>query len=141
MINMEKIINYLKTKPNCMAEYQDVKKQFDEECQSSVKRLFKSPFFHKIVTTDSVSMQANQDFWTYFNHQMLWIIQKVPYRAIYPNATPEEWKLPKKNAERTLNVVQLRDPNAEADEFWDKFVNATNELVDDEESEGMQTLG
>lgn len=62
MINMEKIINYLKTKPNCMAEYQDVKKQFDEECQSSVKRLFKSPFFHKIVTTDSVSMQANQDF-------------------------------------------------------------------------------
>lgn len=63
MINMEKIINYLKTKPNCMAEYQDVKQQFDEESQSSVKRLFKSPFFHKIVTTDNVSTKTNHDAW------------------------------------------------------------------------------
>lgn len=64
--------------------------------------------------------------------------QKVPYRAIYPNATPKEWKLPKKNSERLLNVLQLRDPNVEADQFWDTFVNATNELGDDEESEGMK---
>lgn len=55
MITMEKIINYLKTKPNCMAEYQDVKRQFDEECQTFIKRLFKSPFFHKCVITDTVS--------------------------------------------------------------------------------------
>lgn len=55
MITMEKIINYLKTKPNCMAEYQNVKAQFDEECQRYLKRLFKSSFFHKFVTTDSVS--------------------------------------------------------------------------------------
>lgn len=68
----------------------------------------------------------------------LWFEQKVPYRAIYPNATPDEWILPKRNVERTLNVVQLRDPNAQADHFWDKFVDATNELGDDEESEGMQ---
>lgn len=55
MISMEKIINYLRTKPNCMAEYQDVKGQFDEEHQYFLKRLFKSPFFHKFVLTDTVS--------------------------------------------------------------------------------------
>lgn len=40
--------------------------------------------------------------------------------------------------ERSLNVLQLLDPNVEADQFWDTFVNATNELADDEESEGMK---
>lgn len=38
-----------------MAEYQDVKRQFDEECQRYLKRLFKSSFFHKFVITDTVS--------------------------------------------------------------------------------------
>lgn len=37
-----------------------------------------------------------------------------------------------------MNVLQLRDPNVEADQFWDKFVNATTELGDDEESEGIK---
>lgn len=54
MLTMEKIINYLKTKPNCMAEYQDVKALFEEEYQTYVKRIFKSPFFHKFVITDTV---------------------------------------------------------------------------------------
>lgn len=35
-------------------------------------------------------------------------------------------------------MLQLRDPNVEADEFWDTFVNATNDLGDDEESEGIK---
>lgn len=68
LINMEKIINYLKTKPNCMAEYQDVKRQFDDESQSYLKRLFKSPFFHKIVTTDTVSTQSYHDAWQYISN-------------------------------------------------------------------------
>lgn len=38
-----------------MAEYHDVKGQFEEEHQNYVKRLFKSPFFHKFVITDTVS--------------------------------------------------------------------------------------
>lgn len=59
MITMEKIINYLKSKPNCMAEYQDVKRQFDDEYQRYLKRLFKSSFFHKFVTTDTVSTRPN----------------------------------------------------------------------------------
>ena len=59
MVTMEKIINYLKSKPNCMAEYQDVKGQFDEEQQNYLKRLFKSQFFHKFLITDTVSILFN----------------------------------------------------------------------------------
>lgn len=64
--------------------------------------------------------------------------QKVPYRAIYPEAAVSEWKLPKKETERSLNVLQLIDANIEADQFWDTFVDATNEVADDEESEGNE---
>lgn len=39
-----------------MAEYHDVKSQFDEENQRYLKRLFKSPFFHKFVLTDTVNI-------------------------------------------------------------------------------------
>lgn len=38
-----------------MAEYQDVKRQFNDDHQRYLKRLFKSQFFHKFVITDTVS--------------------------------------------------------------------------------------
>lgn len=56
MIVMEKIINILKTKPNLMAEYHDIKSQFDDSLQSCLRRLFKSSIFHKFVQTDTVFM-------------------------------------------------------------------------------------
>lgn len=46
--------------------------------------------------------------------------------------------MPKKNSERSLNVLQLRDPNVEADQFWDQFVDTRNELGDDEATEGIE---
>lgn len=54
MIIMEKIISTLKSKPNCMAEYHEVKSHFEEGLQRTVSRLFKSPLFHKFVITDTV---------------------------------------------------------------------------------------
>lgn len=54
MIVMEKIISILKTKPNYMAEYQDVKGHFEENLQTFLSRLFKAPLFHKFVLTDTV---------------------------------------------------------------------------------------
>lgn len=51
----------------------------------------------------------------------------MPYRAIYPNATEREWKLPKKGTERTLNVLQLRDPNIDSSQFWAKNDNVPDE--------------
>lgn len=54
VIIMEKITNILKTKPNCMAEYHEVKSHFEENHQRFLGRMFKSPFFHKFVITDTV---------------------------------------------------------------------------------------
>lgn len=54
MILIEKVIDILRPKPNCMAEYQDVKSQFEEGLQKSLSRLFKSPLFHRFVLTDRV---------------------------------------------------------------------------------------
>lgn len=55
MIIMEKIIGILKSKPNCTAEYQEVKGHFDEGMHGTLGRLFKSAFFHRFVLTDTVS--------------------------------------------------------------------------------------
>lgn len=60
----------------------------------------------------------------------------MPFRAIYPNATEAEWKLPKKDTERTLNVLQLRDPNIHSSQFWDKCDNTIDDI--DEEDGGNQ---
>lgn len=54
IIIMEKIINILKSKPNCMAEYQEVKSHFEDSLQRCLTRLFKTPFFHQFVLTDTV---------------------------------------------------------------------------------------
>ncbi|XP_031625024.1 general transcription factor 3C polypeptide 1 [Contarinia nasturtii] len=114
MILIEKIVGILKSKPNCMAEYQEVKVQFEEGLQKTLSRLFKTPLFHRFVLTDT----------------------RVPYRAIYPNATEREWRLPKRENERTLNVLQLRDPKIEPWQFWVKL-DIEDELGDDEDGEGF----
>lgn len=61
-------------------------------------------------------------------------LQRVPYRVMYPNATEREWKS-KRDAERTVNVLQLRDPNIEPGQLKDKF-ETVNDLGDEEEEEG-----
>lgn len=59
-------------------------------------------------------------------------IQKVPYRTIYPNATEKEWKI-KNNHERTVRVVQLRNPNIEVYDMWPR----DNSDDDDEAANGF----
>lgn len=59
--------------------------------------------------------------------------QKVPYRAVYPDALEKDWKLPKRDGERTLNVLQLRDANIEPSQLWDSCEGITDDAVDDEE--------
>lgn len=42
----------------------------------------------------------------------------MPYRTIYPDAPPSEWKMKKKEEERILRACQLRDPQQEVGETW-----------------------
>lgn len=55
IVVLERIIEILKSKPNFMAEYQDLKSNFDAHTNSFLRRFFKSSFFQKYVLTDTVS--------------------------------------------------------------------------------------
>lgn len=48
---------------------------------------------------------------------VLLYLQRVPYRLLYPNASAKEWKT-KKDGERSLHVLQLRNPNMDLNELW-----------------------
>lgn len=53
---------------------------------------------------------------------------------MYPNATEKEWKT-KNNAERSLHVLQLKDPNIDPSEFYiQKEVASDNENETDDEN-------
>ncbi|XP_046745508.1 general transcription factor 3C polypeptide 1 [Diprion similis] len=101
----EKVIEILKSKENCVAEYDEIKKEL--QIENSIKKLFRTNFFLKVVKTDL----------------------RVPYRTVYPNAEKKEWQ--QKNnptKEKTVRVVQLQDPEMDVSELWGK-----DEIIDDEE--------
>lgn len=54
MLVMERIIDALKSKPNCMAEYQEIRGMFDENTASTLRRLTKSAIFQKCIINDAV---------------------------------------------------------------------------------------
>lgn len=49
----EQVIEILKSKVNCVAEYDEIKKEL--QIENSIKKLFRSAFFQKVVKTDLVS--------------------------------------------------------------------------------------
>lgn len=49
----EEVIKILKSKPNYVAEYDEIKRKL--QIKNAIKKLFKTPFFQKVVRTDIVS--------------------------------------------------------------------------------------
>ncbi|XP_012253071.2 general transcription factor 3C polypeptide 1 isoform X2 [Athalia rosae] len=101
----EQVIEILKSKRNCVAEYDEIKKEL--QIENSIKKLFKTAFFQKVCKTDL----------------------RVPYRTIYPKAEDKEWQQKNNNTkEKSIRVVQLLDPDFDVSELWGK-----EEIVDDDE--------
>ena len=50
----EEVIKILKSKPNCVAEYDEIKRKL--QIENAIKKLFKTSFFQKVVKTDIVSI-------------------------------------------------------------------------------------
>ncbi|XP_043286772.1 general transcription factor 3C polypeptide 1 [Venturia canescens] len=95
----EKVIEILKSRPNQVAEYAEIKKELG--INNSIKKLFKTSFFQKVVKTDLL----------------------VPWRTLYPDAADAEWQCKNNSAkEKSLRVVQLIDPNMDINDLWkDEF--------------------
>lgn len=55
MILTEKVVEILKNKPNCMAEYDEIKAELGLKIKDTVKKLLKTSDFQKFVNTDLVS--------------------------------------------------------------------------------------
>ncbi|XP_076762945.1 general transcription factor 3C polypeptide 1 [Xylocopa sonorina] len=109
MFLAEEVIKILKSKPNCVAEYDEIKRKL--QIENSIKKLFRTSFFQKVVKTDI----------------------RVPYRTLYPNATPAEWQ--KKNEpskEKNIKVVQLLSPNIDIIEALNK-----EEIQEEEEPQEL----
>ncbi|KOX75217.1 General transcription factor 3C polypeptide 1 [Melipona quadrifasciata] len=102
----EEVIKILKSKPNCVAEYDEIKRKL--QIENAIKKLFKTSFFQKVVKTDI----------------------RVPYRTLYPNAPPIEWQQKNNSTkEKKIKVVQLLLPNIDILEAWNK-----DEIQDEDES-------
>ncbi|XP_054016236.1 general transcription factor 3C polypeptide 1 isoform X1 [Hylaeus anthracinus] len=93
----EEIIKILKSKPNYIAEYDEIKRKL--QLENAIRKLFKTSFFQKVVKTDIM----------------------VPYRTLYPNAKPIEWQRKYTPAkEKKIKVVQLLHPTIDVMEAWTK---------------------
>lgn len=102
----EQVLDILRSKENGVAEYDEIKKKLGIE--NSIKKLFKTAFFQKIVKTDIY----------------------VPYRTLYPNAEPNEWRQKQDPAkEKKIRVVQVLYPDVDVADVWNK-----DEKDDDEDN-------
>ncbi|KAG4077748.1 hypothetical protein HA402_011177 [Bradysia odoriphaga] len=105
MILTEQIVDLLKSQPNCMIAYDVLKKSFGSAA-NTLRKLLKFQQLQKFI-----------------------VAAQVPYRTIYPDATPVEWKM-KKGGEKSIRVLQLREPNINVYDIWPRQA----ELDDDETS-------
>lgn len=101
----EQVLDILRSKENGVAEYDEIRRKLGID--NSIKKLFKTSFFQKIVKTDIC----------------------VPYRTLYPNAEPNEWrKKQDPSKEKKIRVVQLLYPDVDIADIWNK-----DEKDDDED--------
>lgn len=102
----EKIVEYLKTRPNGRALYDELKNVVNP---INIKKLLKLNEFQLFVRTQV----------------------KVPYREIYPDAPATEWKVKNTDREKYLKAVELIDPEKSVQHNW-PLKNETEDNVNTE---------
>lgn len=70
-------------------------------------------FFHRFFLMISLMRKIRLNYFVLFL-----CLQRFPYRAMYPYAPERKWKMKNRYGERSLHVLQLRDPNVDFDEIW-----------------------
>ncbi|XP_058811825.1 general transcription factor 3C polypeptide 1 [Topomyia yanbarensis] len=109
LVITEKVVNILKQRPGYIADYDEIKHIVLGRAEA--RKWFRGNEFTKYVKTD----------------------EAVPYRTLYPDAQPREWKLKnKKNEEKQVRVMRLIDPNADVYDLWYK-----EEVPDDDQKDGI----
>ncbi|XP_058461806.1 general transcription factor 3C polypeptide 1 [Malaya genurostris] len=105
----EKVVNILKQRPGYMADYDEIKHIVLGRAEA--RKWFRGNEFTKYVKTD----------------------ETVPYRDLYPEAHPREWKLKsKKSEEKHVRVMRLIDPEADVYDLWYK-----EDVPEDDQKDGI----
>lgn len=95
IVMVEKLFEFLSTKPNKLAECEEIRKLL-KISQKTLKKLVQNKQFEIIFMLDP----------------------KTPYRLVYPNATEEEYMFKSINAEKNLSSVRLIDPKLDIYTLW-----------------------
>ncbi|XP_054279271.1 general transcription factor 3C polypeptide 1-like [Macrosteles quadrilineatus] len=102
----EKVVAYLKNKPNHMEEHNVLRTKLNIE--DTLKKLSKTPNFQKFIKSDVVL-----------------------HRVMYPEASESEWKYKGLNKERSVRVFCLIDPSTDPKDVWQKY----DDIYDDEDDD------
>lgn len=105
---VEKLFDYLKSKNNYRSDVDDIRCYLELDV-NEFKKLIQNSEFSKLFAIDNVL-----------------------YRSVYPNANSNEYKFKKRNTEKTLRVVILKDPNLDIFSIWNK--DGDQDLEDESET-------
>lgn len=108
LLQVEKLVTFLFTKPNHIAPHEEVRNHLNLKSQKTLVQL----------------MRAKSEIFEY---------KKFPYRDLYPNATKKEYAS-KNGVEKTILAIRLIDPNLN---IFQLYENEEKDTSIDEEKEGF----
>ncbi|KAL7031565.1 hypothetical protein ACKWTF_007059 [Chironomus riparius] len=108
LLQVEKLVTFLFTKPNNIAPHEEVRNHLNLKSQKILVQL----------------MRAKSEIFEY---------KKFPYRTLYPNATKKEYAS-KNGIEKTILAIRLIDPNLN---IFQLYENEEKDTSIDEEKEGF----
>nr|CAC86372.1 transcription factor TFIIICalfa [Chironomus tentans] len=108
LLQVEKLVTFLFTKPNNIAPHEEVRNHLNLKSQKVLVQL----------------MRAKSEIFEY---------KKFPYREIHPNATKKEYAA-KNGVEKTILAIRLIDPNLN---IFQLYENEEKDQTIDEEKEGF----
>ncbi|CAH1963347.1 unnamed protein product [Acanthoscelides obtectus] len=116
LILTDKVVNILKNMPGYRCETKRISDIFKKNYRT-LRKVFKSAEFKRFVRPDI----------------------SLPYRAVYPNASRNEYMRKSKRGEKMLRVCELIDPNINVIACWNNLM--WDEVEDDDDDDEAQELG
>nr|CAH7736082.1 unnamed protein product [Callosobruchus chinensis] len=111
LIVTDKVVHILKNMPNYRCEMRRLSEIFKNNYKV-LRKVLKTTEFKRFVRPD-----ISSNLTTFYN-----LFQQVPYRALYPEASRDEYMRKSKLVERTVRICELIDPN-EVDATGEKYFN------------------
>lgn len=115
-IIIEQLVDVLKKRPNHRIEYMEVRRLFGpvwKKC--GIQKIVKTAEFKQYIKTDMVLVST-----TFSNktNEAFFVFQQLPYREMYPNATPAEWKRKGDQQEKKIRILELVNPKVNVSATW-----------------------